>query len=215
MPETEYIPSSEAVSDEAELTEPVMEEKNRLSQPPVLKEKKSTQNDSNKKESVQKKEDSEKEKHFYEKESTHEKTEKKEQFGNKWNGIKKKGESLKSTADRYLAFWNHTVTQKAKQHVWKEVCYLIRHITPDRLGGTIEIGFDDPAITGQVLGILWVVSVFCGNSLEVKGDFERKILQGEIKISGHIRLIHIVRAGLVLLLDRNIRETWKRFRALT
>ena len=124
-------------------------------------------------------------------------------------------EKLKTTAGRWLDFWNLEVTQAAKMHVLREIRYLLRHILPRKAEGQILIGMDDPATTGQVLGILYVLSAFTGNCLEINGDFERAVLEGRFQITGHVRICHIARAALSLLADKNIRQTVRSFRQMT
>ena len=77
------------------------------------------------------------------------------------------------------------------------------------------IGLDDPAITGQVLGILYVLSAFTGNCLEIHGDFEKAILEGRFQINGHVRICHIAKAALSLFADKNIRRMVQSFRQMT
>ena len=124
-------------------------------------------------------------------------------------------EKLKTTAGRWLDFWNLEVTQAAKMHVLREIRYLLRHILPRKAEGQILIGMDDPATTGQVLGILYVLSAFTGNCLEINGDFERAVLEGRFQITGYVRICHIARAALSLLADKNIRQTVRSFRQMT
>ena len=124
-------------------------------------------------------------------------------------------EKLKTTIGRWLDFWNLEVTQAAKTHVIKEMRYLLRHSLPRKAEGQIVIGLDDPAITGQVLGILYVLSAFTGNCLEIHGDFEKAILEGRFQINGHVRICHIAKAALSLLADKNIRRMVQLFRQMT
>lgn len=123
--------------------------------------------------------------------------------------------NIKDQATKYLDFWNLEMMQASRQHVWKEIRYLLRHLTPRMVNGKLLIGFEDPATTGQVLGILSVLAVFGGNHLEVEADFQQSVLEGNLKIKGHIRLCHIAKSALSLLTDQNIRQTIKEFRSLT
>ena len=132
-------------------------------------------------------------------------------LGNKINSFSGRMEHLNETCQIYLDFWRKTCTQAAKDHVLKELKYLLRHTLPRKAEGTLTFGFEDPATTGQVLGILCVMAVFTGNHLEVNGEFERSTLEGELMLRGHIRLCHMVKSGVSLLIDKNIRKTIKAF----
>ena len=135
-------------------------------------------------------------------------------IGHIWKNLSKRKEHLQSTVEKYHSFWNRTCTQAAKDHILKEVKYLLRHILPRNLEGILTFGFEDPATTGQVLGILCVLAVFTGNHLEVNGNFEGKMLEGDVSIKGHVRLCHIAKSAISLLIDKNIRKTIKEFRRL-
>ena len=135
-------------------------------------------------------------------------------IGHIWKNLSKRKEHLQSTVEKYHSFWNRTCTQAAKDHILKEVKYLLRHILPRKLEGILTFGFEDPATTGQVLGILCVLAVFTGNHLEVSGNFEGKMLEGDVSIKGHVRLCHIAKSAISLLIDKNIRKTIKEFRRL-
>ena len=133
------------------------------------------------------------------------------ELGNKINSFSVRMEHLNETCQIYLDFWRKTCTQAAKDHVLKELKYLLRHTLPRKVEGTLTFGFEDPATTGQVLGILCVLAVFTGNHLEVNGEFERSTLEGDLMLRGHIRLCHMVKSGVSLLIDKNIRKTIKAF----
>ena len=135
-------------------------------------------------------------------------------IGHTWKNLSKRKDHLQSTVEKYHSFWNRTCTQVAKDHILREVKYLLRHILPKKLEGTLTIGLEDPATTGQVLGILCVLAVFTGNHLEVNGNFEEKMLEGDVSIKGHIRLCHIAKSAISLLIDKNIRKTIKEIRRL-
>lgn len=135
-------------------------------------------------------------------------------IGHTWKNLSKRKARLQSTVEKYHSFWNRTCTQVAKDHILREVKYLLRHILPEKLEGILTFGFEDPATTGQVLGILCVLAVFTGNHLEVNGNFEGKMLEGDVSIKGHIRLCHIAKSAISLLTDKNIRKTIKGFRRL-
>ena len=125
-----------------------------------------------------------------------------------------KTEQIKTQITKYIDFWSLDVTQTAKNHIWKELKYLIRHYRPRKISGQLLIGFEDPSVTGQVLGILCVLAVFGGNHLKVDGDFQQSVLKGNLEMRGHIRLCHIAKSAVILLTDKNVRRTIREFRSI-
>ena len=125
-----------------------------------------------------------------------------------------KTEQIKTQITKYIDFWSLDVTQTAKNHIWKELKYLIRHYRPRKISGQLLIGFEDPSVTGQVLGILCVLAVFGGNHLKVDGDFQQSVLKGNLEMRGHIRLCHIAKSAVIMLTDKNVRRTIREFRSI-
>lgn len=128
--------------------------------------------------------------------------------------IKKKTEIIKKQTDHYLRFWNDEKTQNAFHHCKKEFFYLLKHFRPRKGEGNLLFGTEDPALTGQILGVLCVLQAFMGNGFAVEADFERSVLEGDFYLKGHIRNCHIAKAALSLILDKNIRITLKRIRKM-
>lgn len=121
--------------------------------------------------------------------------------------------SIKSKLEYYRRFWYDNHTRAAITHAKKELFYILRHVRPRKVEGWLHFGFDDPATTGEVLGILSVLQSFSGNHLTVDADFEKKRFDGDFSLKGHVRLVHFLKAFLALLLDKHCRITFRRLRS--
>lgn len=86
------------------------------------------------------------------------------------------------------------------------------HILPRKVQGEIEFGFDDPSLTGRVLAIAGICYPLYGKSIKITPYFDRKILEGELKVKGRIRGIVILKSALKVGFNREIREIWKNFK---
>ena len=47
--------------------------------------------------------------------------------------------------------------REALLHAKKEVLYFLKKAAPKKVTGTVRFGFDDPALTGETLGILGMI----------------------------------------------------------
>ncbi|MCD8053420.1 MAG: DUF2953 domain-containing protein [Lachnospiraceae bacterium] len=110
------------------------------------------------------------------------------------------------------------------RHVWEElhdptnrrmfnlvkgqVFRILRHIRPRKLRLRGVVGTGDPAQTGWILGIFYMLYPFYGSAgeFELAGDFDKKVLQGRFYLAGHIVPAVPLSAGIRLLLDRDIRH---------
>ena len=85
--------------------------------------------------------------------------------------------------------------------------FLIR-ICPKRLGGHLEFGFSDPALTGQVLGAAAAIPFLFSTDLEIFPDFEteKSYISGSVYLKGRMYGIHLVLFLLHVFRDKKIRK---------
>lgn len=100
--------------------------------------------------------------------------------------------------------------QKAK----KEAFRLLKSVKPRIFKARIVFGFDDPYLTGKTLAGLSMIYPFIGGCTSITPDFEQEILKGELYIKGNLRVIYFVIPMVRLLLDKNIRRTYKHIKNL-
>lgn len=78
---------------------------------------------------------------------------------------------------------------------------LFRHIKPRKIKGTIRFGFEDPANTGEVLGVLGIIYPVLPRKLTVIPDFNQSVLEGSLKACGHAYGIFFLIHTLKVLFD--------------
>lgn len=92
------------------------------------------------------------------------------------------------------------------QHLKKTIILymkkILNHIKPRYIKGNLTYGFDDPALTGQVLGCVAVFFGFLPKKLVITPDFEERCLEGQITLSGRIFGICFAVWGLQILFDK-------------
>lgn len=95
--------------------------------------------------------------------------------------------------------------QKAFRLLLSRVKYLLHHLRFRRFEGRLVFGFDDPAMMGRILGVLSLFYPLCGESFTITPVFDHTLFEGEIALKGHVRLIHILIAGIQLMMNKKIR----------
>lgn len=118
--------------------------------------------------------------------------------------------NIKSEKDFYYNLWEKPQGKNSVEHLWREVCYLLKKAKPKKIKGRILFGTGDPATTGQALGALGVVYGFLPEDLSIIPDFENEIYEGTIDVKGRLRLIHLVIIAVRLLIDRDFRYVVKK-----
>ena len=82
---------------------------------------------------------------------------------------------------------------------------LWRHYRPRKAKGYLQFGTGDPALTGELTGILYLLlPVF--SEVEIAPDFNDPMLQTELELSGHIRACHLAAMAWRLFRDKKIRK---------
>ncbi|MDO4291685.1 MAG: DUF2953 domain-containing protein [Eubacteriales bacterium] len=115
------------------------------------------------------------------------------------------GEALRRlSACRQL--WEREETKRTVRLVWRQAGRLLRHIRPRRAELSGVVGTGDPASTGQLMALQGLLYPLLRGRVLLEPDFERKCLEGEFKIRGHIRLCVPAWCALRILASRDARR---------
>ena len=102
----------------------------------------------------------------------------------------------------------------AKRDALQYIKELFSIVKPKRLEGYIHFGLDNPADTGQLLGVLaFGLSVY-GDFLQIQPDFEKACLDGELKGCGTIRLFAVVKLILKVIFNKNLIKVIKKVQTI-
>ena len=120
---------------------------------------------------------------------------------NKIKDILKKIQDGKLKVEHYLDLWNRKETQITFQRAKKKFGKVCKTILPRkwRISGTI--GFEDPSITGKLMGGLGAMYPILGNNVQIVPEFEDEALELDGKAKGYIRLGNLVYQLITLLLN--------------
>lgn len=95
--------------------------------------------------------------------------------------------------------------QKAFRLLLSRVKYLLHHLRFRRFEGRLVFGFEDPAMVGRMLAVLSLFYPLYGECFTITPVFDHTLFEGEIALKGHVRLIHILIAGIQLMMNKKIR----------
>lgn len=115
--------------------------------------------------------------------------------------------SLKEKVDEITNFINDETHKSAFFKFLLELKRFLKKLKPKVLDGAVSFGFEDPSITGRVLGGISMIYPYLQEHLNISADFEEKTLSGKLYIKGRIRLSMILSFLLHLLLDKTVRIT--------
>ena len=123
---------------------------------------------------------------------------KKSSFADRIKKICEKASSLRETVE-------DEENQKAVRLLLSRVKYLLHHLRFRRFEGRLAFGFEDPAMVGRTLAVLSLFYPLYGECFTITPVFDHTLFEGEIALKGHVRLIHILIAGIQLMMNKKIR----------
>lgn len=113
-----------------------------------------------------------------------------------------------------MDFLADEVHKSAFARAKKELKRTLKRLKPKRFKMRLRFGFEDPSLTGKVLAVLCMVYPFINGHAQITPEFEQCILEGDVFIKGHIRVMYFIAAVISIILDKNIRKTYKDFRKM-
>lgn len=97
------------------------------------------------------------------------------------------------------------------KRAWKDIKkYLLRigkHFRPRKLQGTLRFGLEDPASTGQILGVMGMLMPLYRDHIVIAPDFEQKIFEGQLYAKGRLQAGFFVTLLVQVILNRNLMNT--------
>lgn len=100
----------------------------------------------------------------------------------------------------------NTSVQNSVVFVKDEFIKILKAIGPNKIKGSVVIGFDDPYTTGQVLAISGMLYPVFGEHIHIVGDFEHNICEIDLYMKGKIRLIKLICVALRLYFNKELKK---------
>lgn len=90
-----------------------------------------------------------------------------------------------------------------------ELLTVVRSLRPRKFEVSLIIGMDDPASTGEILAVCGILYPVIGGHVDIRGDFERKRLEGEVLIVGRLRMVTFLRTAVRIYFNKDIRKLYR------
>lgn len=90
-----------------------------------------------------------------------------------------------------------------------ELTAIIKRLRPRKFEASLIVGMDDPASTGEILAVCGMLYPIIGGHVDVRGDFDRKRLEGEILIVGKLRMFTFLRTAVRIYFNKDIRKLYR------
>lgn len=90
-----------------------------------------------------------------------------------------------------------------------ELLAVVKSLKPRKFEATLIVGMEDPASTGEILAICGMLYPIIGGHVDVRGDFEKKRLEGQVLIVGKLRMFTFLRTAFRIYFNKDIRKLYK------
>ncbi len=128
--------------------------------------------------------------------------------------LKDDTENLIEKIKRIKGEFKRDVNKRGFKYIKKVIGKTIKKLKPRKFNCDIVYGFDDPALTGEVLGGFAIASPIHKDRIKVRPDFTRKVFEADVFIKGKIRIMTFVIAAIKLVLNKDVRRLYGNFNKL-
>ncbi len=118
------------------------------------------------------------------------------------------------TKEKIIDAYNNEHVRNGISIIWKQCKHGCKHLLPRSVFLRLHFGCSDPAVTGQILGILSILYAFYGDTVQIKPEFDQTILEGEAELKGHISLSLLGKIAWILYRNKEVRYVMKRIKAI-
>lgn len=129
-----------------------------------------------------------------------------------FRNLRRKLQEIRDKKDFIMDFWKREEHVRARGAIIKELFYLLKKLKPKRIEGRVHFGFEDPSLTGRVMGAASVFYPWYPGKLELEPDFENQVLEGNLYIFAKLRLYVLVVILARLIFNGDVRlmyRNWK------
>ncbi len=112
----------------------------------------------------------------------------------------------------WKAFMRDARTNAALQLTGRQALRLLRHAGPQKCKGYVNLGFDNPAVTGQALAALGAAYPLHRGRIAVNPVWDRAVLEGEVFVKGRVFGIILLHMAGILYFDKDVKYAVNWFR---
>ncbi len=92
------------------------------------------------------------------------------------------------------------------KRIWPSLSHLLKHAAPKRVKGYINFGFEDPSVTGYILGAVGMLCIPIPDILKINPDFKESEFECDVALSGRLFLIYVIIQAVRIIKDPDVRK---------
>ena len=115
-----------------------------------------------------------------------------------------KCKQINKKKDQLMRVYHSKHFELAKKDVLQYIKALLRLLKPDKITGYLRFGMEDPAVTGEILGVMSFALPLYQSYLRIYPDFTEQCLEAELIGKGKIILFSIAKIGIQVFFNKNL-----------
>lgn len=113
---------------------------------------------------------------------------------------------IKNNIKYYLEVLQLDSTKQAIATGKKQLGYVLKKLFPRKYRVNLHLGFDDPAMMGEVLAVWGMFYPVHQGNIDIQPEFDHAVMEGDFFLQGHISVFVFVRVACVLFFDKDIKH---------
>lgn len=113
---------------------------------------------------------------------------------------------IKDNIKYYLGVLQLESTKRAFSTCQKQLGYVLRKISPRKCRVNLHLGFDDPAVMGEVLAVWGMFYPLHQGNIDIQPEFEQSVVEGDFSFQGRVSVFVFARVACILFFDKNIKR---------
>jgi hypothetical protein len=135
-------------------------------------------------------------------------------FREKCNKLLRQLKKINRKREALLQIYHSRRFEQVKKDIKQYAVDIFRIVKPDKLEGKLVFGLEDPATTGQILGVVAMILPLYQEFLTVEPDFTQQVIKGNLKGKGKIRLVFVVKLAIKVILNKNLIKVTKKVQTI-
>lgn len=132
--------------------------------------------------------------------------------GYKFNSFCDKIQELRSDAGHLRDMIEDDRNREAVKLLFNEIMRILRAMRIRKYSVDLIYGFDDPALTGEITGLLSVLFLSCGRRVSIRPDFDRFRIDGDMYFKGRLMVITLMIVLWKLYFNKDFRKFFREIR---
>lgn len=91
----------------------------------------------------------------------------------------------------------------------KRLLKIIKNISPRKYEVKLHLGFEDPAVMGNVLAVWGMLYPFHMGKVDIEPEFDQKVMEGSFRLKGKMSIHIFIWTLWLLVTDKNIKQLRK------